>query len=150
MIDKIRRFFATQLAPEQQEASDQQLRLAAAALMVEIMVVDRHLDEMEVEKISALLLDQFQLSGEDVEELVRMAKSEVTQATSLYQFTRLINDHYDARAKTVLIENLWRVAFADEQLDKYEEGLIRQIAELLYVSHKDFIQAKQRAMGRAV
>jgi uncharacterized tellurite resistance protein B-like protein len=150
LIDQICKFFATQLAPQQQETSEQQLRLAAAALMVEIMVVDRHLDEMEMEKINSLLRNQFRLGSDEVEELVRLAKYEVNQATSLYQFTRLINDHYDARAKAVLIENLWRMALADERLDKYEEGLIRQIAELLYVSHKDFIQAKQRAMGRSI
>jgi uncharacterized tellurite resistance protein B-like protein len=40
---------------------------------------------------------------------------------------------------------MWRIAFADEKLNKYEESLIRQVAELIHVSHRDFIRAKHAA-----
>ncbi|WP_461482275.1 tellurite resistance TerB family protein [Porticoccus sp.] len=149
MIKGLRQLFATPLEPRQEDL-EQQLRLTSAALMVEIMVVDRHLDEQELQHIESLLKQQFLLNDEEIDELLQLTKTEVNRATSLYQYTRLINNHYDARAKARLIENLWRVAFADQQLDKYEEGLIRQIAELLYVPHKDFIQAKQRALGKPI
>lgn len=147
MIDRIREFFSSQVML-QQDDSEHQKRLAAAALMVEVMVIDRQLDDQELLHIQALLEKQFQLNHEEIEQLVTLAREEVNQATSLYQFTRQVNDHFDATGKIQLIENLWRVAFADEVLDKHEEALIRRIAELLYVSHKDFIQAKQRALGK--
>jgi len=44
-----------------------------------------------------------------------------------------------------IVELLWKVAFADAVLDKYEEYFVRKIADLLYVSHKDYIQAKHKA-----
>jgi len=147
LIDRIREFFSSQVML-QQDDSEHQKRLAAAALMVEVMVIDRQLNDQELLHIQALLEKQFQLNHEEIEQLVTLAREEVNQATSLYQFTRQVNDHFDATGKTQLIENLWRVAFADEVLDKHEEALIRRIAELLYVSHKDFIQAKQRALGK--
>jgi uncharacterized tellurite resistance protein B-like protein len=48
---------------------------------------------------------------------------------------------------------MWRVAFADRRLDKYEEAQIRKIADLLYVPHKDFIRTKlrvQQAMDKTL
>ena len=65
----------------------------------------------------------------------------------MYEFTRLINDHYSYEQKTGLVENLWRLAFADENLDKYEEGLIRRVADLIHVSHGDFIKTKLKIRG---
>jgi uncharacterized tellurite resistance protein B-like protein len=44
-----------------------------------------------------------------------------------------------------LVENMWRVAFSDQKLDKYEEALIRKVADLIYVSHQDFIKTKLAA-----
>lgn len=144
MIDQIKQFFSTKIDEPDGEPVHQR-QLAAAALMVEIMVIDRALDEEEQKIIRQLLESQFSLSHEEIETLVRLAHSEVSDATSLFQFTRLINDHFAMHEKRELVENLWRVAFADNQLDKHEEALIRRISELLYVSHTDFIQAKHRA-----
>ncbi|WP_272993639.1 TerB family tellurite resistance protein [Porticoccus hydrocarbonoclasticus] len=144
MIDQIKQFFSTRIDEPDGEPVHQR-QLAAAALMVEIMVIDRTLDEEEQKIIRELLESQFSLSHEEIETLVRLAHSEVNDATSLFQFTRLINDHFAMHEKRELVENLWRVAFADNQLDKHEEALIRRISELLYVSHTDFIQAKHRA-----
>ena len=144
MIDQIKQFFSTRIDQPDGEPVHQR-QLAAAALMVEIMVIDRTLDEEEQKIIRELLESQFSLSHEEIETLVRLAHSEVNDATSLFQFTRLINDHFAMHEKRELVENLWRVAFADNQLDKHEEALIRRISELLYVSHTDFIQAKHRA-----
>jgi uncharacterized tellurite resistance protein B-like protein len=144
MIDQIKQFFSTRIDEPDGEPVHQR-QLAAAALMVEIMVIDRTLNEDEQKIIRQLLENQFSLSHEEIETLVRLAHSEVNDATSLFQFTRLINDHFAVHEKRELVENLWRVAFADNQLDKHEEALIRRISELLYVSHTDFIQAKHRA-----
>ncbi|MAZ69885.1 MAG: TerB family tellurite resistance protein [Porticoccus sp.] len=144
MIDQIKQFFSTRIDEPDGEPVHQR-QLAAAALMVEIMVIDRTLSEDEQKIIRQLLENQFSLSHEEIETLVRLAHSEVNDATSLFQFTRLINDHFAVHEKRELVENLWRVAFADNQLDKHEEALIRRISELLYVSHTDFIQAKHRA-----
>lgn len=144
MIDQIKQFFSTRIDEPGGEPVHQR-QLAAAALMVEIMVIDRTLSEDEQKIIRQLLENQFSLSHEEIETLVRLAHSEVNDATSLFQFTRLINDHFAVHEKRELVENLWRVAFADNQLDKHEEALIRRISELLYVSHTDFIQAKHRA-----
>jgi uncharacterized tellurite resistance protein B-like protein len=43
---------------------------------------------------------------------------------------------------------LWQLAYADQTIDKFEEHLIRKLAELLHVPHKHFIQAKHSAKDR--
>ena len=34
------------------------------------------------------------------------------------------------------------IAFADGHLDKFEEHVVRKIADLIHISHNDFIQSK--------
>jgi uncharacterized tellurite resistance protein B-like protein len=71
-----------------------------------------------------------------------LAKDE--DMVSMHPFLRMINDHFTPEQKCRIVEDMWRVAFADHSLDKYEEAQIRKIADLLYVPHKDFIRAKLR------
>ena len=84
----------------------------------------------------------YKVDEQDIEELINESKKKVSESTSLYEYTRLINDLCNYEDKIRLISNLWSIAFADQHLDKYEEYLIRKISDLLHVSHKDFIQQK--------
>ncbi|HEB26466.1 MAG TPA: TerB family tellurite resistance protein [Porticoccus sp.] len=144
MIDRLKQFFTTEIVNQSGDKEHQQ-QLAAASLMVEIMVIDRKLESAERNVIQQLLQKQFELSDAEIERLIELAQQEVDEATSLFQFTRLVNDHFKAEEKIGLVENLWRVAYADDHLDKHEEAMIRRIADLLYVSHSDFIRAKHAA-----
>jgi uncharacterized tellurite resistance protein B-like protein len=144
LIDRIKQFFITEITNPAGDKLHQQ-QLAAASLMVEVMVIDRQIGDDELELIQQLLKQQFQLNDIEMDQLVELAKQEVHEATSLYQFTRLINDSFDQDSKNRLVKNLWQVAFADDVLDKHEEAIIRRIAELIHVSHSDFILAKHRA-----
>jgi uncharacterized tellurite resistance protein B-like protein len=90
---------------------------------------------------------RFSLSSAETEELAKLAEQEAGDAVSLYQFTALINRHFAASDKVRVIEMLWQVAYADGKLDRYEEALVRKIAELIHVPHRDFIQAKLRVQS---
>src|SRR5690606_9528153 len=120
------------------------LHLACAALMVELTVADTATDSREKTKMREVLRRQFKLDDAALEELWELAQTEARDATSLYQFTTLINERYDYSAKTALLEHLWEVAYADGRIDPHEEHLIRKLADLLYLSHGDFIRAKLR------
>ena len=122
-----------------------QLNLAAAALLIEMILQDDHVDKAEVLQVKNILVSQFELSEAEMESLYALAEEEKHQATDYHQFTKLIASHYTQPQKIQLIESLWRVAYADEVLDKYEEHMVRRISDLIHVSHKDFIQAKHRA-----
>ena len=147
MFNSIKAFFEEKLAngsePENQLVS--RADLACAALLIEVINSDNELDERETEEFLVLLQSSLQIPEVDLNEIMRLAEREARQATSLYEFTRLINDEYEYAEKVKLVENMWRGAFSDQQLDKYEEALIRKVADLLYVSHQDFIKTKLAA-----
>lgn len=147
MIDAIKRFFDNQLASSSQETVEHKvcrLRLASAALMFELLKTDRHIDERETEMMRQVLEKTFELNKEQLDDIIGLAEDEAAQAVSLYEFTSLVNTDYSYEDKVLLVENLWRVALADGHLDKYEEQMIRKTADLLYVSHSDFIKTKLR------
>jgi uncharacterized tellurite resistance protein B-like protein len=144
MISKIKGFFAKNVL-EAEDATVKTEQLAAAALLVEVMVIDGNLDEQELTSISQTLCQILALSGEQVDELIRLSRDEVAEATSLYQFTREINTHFNADQKMNLLTAMWRVAFADGYLDKHEESIIRRVADLLHILHSDYIRCKLAA-----
>ncbi len=145
MITRIRLFFNSYLSLEEQgetRVADEIIQLAAAALLIEVSNSDFDLDETELDTITAVLRDTYQLDPIALDSLVKLANDEVDNASSLYQFTRLINDHYSYAQKIQLLDSMWQVAFADGRLDRYEEHVIRKVAELVYLSHSDYIRLK--------
>ena len=121
------------------------LRLAAAALLVETARADFTEDDVELNKLSQLLKTSLKLGQEEVDALVLHAQERVEEATSLYELTEVINEHCSADQKLQLISAMWAVAYADGDLSKYEEHLIRQVADLTYVPHADYINCKLAA-----
>ena len=144
MIKSLLSLFELPEAVSPEDAS-QATQLAAAALLIETARADFHQDEAEEVALRSLLADTLQLSKAQVEELVTLANQRADEATSLYEFTRVINDHYTPAQKLALIDLMWKVAYADSDLDKYEEHLIRRVAELTYVPHQDYIRSKLAA-----
>ena len=130
---------------ESEEERRQRLRLAAAALLIETARADFTQGADEQAVLETLLCDSLGLTKSSVQELVAQASEQLDTSTSLYEFTRVINDHYNAQQKLELVGAMWKVAYADGDLDKYEEHLIRQVAELTYVPHAEYIRVKLAA-----
>jgi uncharacterized tellurite resistance protein B-like protein len=152
MLRAIKKFFDNYLSSEAEPAKRDQehaARLASAALLIEISRADDEIREQELNAIVRALRSKFGLSPEETEALIKLAEEEATQATSYYEFTSLINREFSYERKVYLVELLWSVAVADQELEKYEEHAVRKLAELLYVSHTDFIAAKHRAQRRS-
>lgn len=148
MLNAIKKFFEDSLLPgEERERREHTVHLAAAMLLLEVSRADFDVDDDELVVIAEILKRQFRFSDEETAELVELATRHSDETLSIHPFLRLINDNYDAEKKAMIVEDLWRVAYADKRLDKYEEYQVRKIADLLYVPHRDFIRAKHRAQG---
>ena len=128
--------------------SEADVKLAAAALLVEIMGADFAADPVERAAIRALLIERFALPAPDADALLATAEEEVRRSVSLYPAVQLVNERMGREEKARLVGCLWDVAYADGRVDKYEDAAIRKIAELLYVDHGDFIRMKHRAAER--
>lgn len=142
MLLKIKQFFITQLVLEEEKDPQSQLQLAAAALLIELSRADYQRDAEEQAAIEQALARRFDLQPQQLQELVKLAEEENQEATSLYQFTNLIKENYSADQRYELVKMLWEVAKADGEISKYEDFLIRKIADLIYVPHSEFIRAK--------
>ena len=148
MLNSIKLFFDTHFQlSESTDNTEHQLKLASAALLIEMMQQDGQVHDQERQAVKTVLAEKFQLTESELHELYELAKQEAHQATDYHQFTRLIAEHYSRQEKIKLVELLWQVAYADGHLDKYEEHMVRRIADLIYVSHADIIQAKHRIVG---
>ena len=144
MLKAIKEFFEQNISLETEVDIEHRLKLATAALMIEILKQDGETKNEEVDAVKQALQTKFELTKTEIEELFILASEEARQSVDLYQFTSLIREHFSQEKKIKTIEYLWTVAYADNHLDAHEEHLIRRIADLLYVTHQDFIKAKHK------
>jgi uncharacterized tellurite resistance protein B-like protein len=150
MLHSIRQFFETHLrggaeGDEQTASCEHSLHLATAALLIETSRANFQVRPEELEAAARALEQTFSdLTHGETRELVRLAEAEADEAVSLFQFTSLIDREFPPQRKVHLIEMLWRVAYADGRKDAHEEHLIRKIADLLHVSHSDFVRTRHR------
>ena len=146
MLKKIQEFYNQflQLDTGQDVDSEHALRLAATALMVEVMRVDDKKTDAEIETLTHSMMKKFDIDREEAATLLALATEELHQSTDYHQFTSLINKGYGQAQKQLIVEFLWQIAYADGELDPYEEHVVRKVSDLLYVSHKDFIRLKEK------
>lgn len=134
------------LSPEQaQPDTEVLLRKAAALLMLEVAQADDDFDVKERTKIKQLIISTYDLSTAECDELLALAERESEELLSIQGLTRLLVEQLEMPERQQVIEQLWRVAYADGRLDVYEEHMIRRIADLLYLPHASYIQAKLSA-----
>ena len=141
MINKIKDLITRFNTKEEttEESSSNLLDNACAALLVEIAFADKDFDETEKTSLKQSLIETYAVDESDIEEIIKDAEETVSESTSLYGYTRVVNDEFEYEDKLSLLKNLWKVAYADGNLDKYEEHLIRKISDLIHISHTDYI-----------
>lgn len=148
MIAKLRQLLRTHLGAGEgaREVDGLELGLATATLLMEVARADSRISEEERQTVRRLIERHFSLPPASTREIMTSAEHESRYATSLYPFTRLINQTCSPEEKVRIIGMLWQVTCADGHVDKYEEHLVRRLADLLYVPHSDFIRMKLRVI----
>ena len=147
MLNKITHFFEQFIQSNHSQNDPQHsLNLAIAALLIEMTGIDNYISEDEEVKLKEILVRHYHLSTKEVETMLNLAKEELKDATDYYQFTSLINGHFEQQQKIHMIGQLWRIALADGTIDSHEEHYLRKISDLLFVPHSIFIQCKLKAL----
>ena len=121
------------------------IQLATAALLVEVARIDRESTPDERAVVLRAVREKFELTADEAARLIELAEAEMKQATDYFQFTSLVNRHFTQEQKHRVIELMWRVAYADAELSAHENHLMRKVADLLHITHGDYIAAKMRA-----
>ena len=144
MLAKLKKILLAPQASNSKPMSEA-LPLAAAVLLVDVARADYDASDKEYAVLKKKLRKIFDLAMDDVERLIDEAQSNLDQLVSLHEHFDLINAHYGLDDKIKLMQALWQVAYGDGELHHYEEHLIRRIADLLYVPHREFIRTKHAA-----
>ena len=149
MINKIKDLISNFSSKEEiiEESDLSSLNNACAALLVEIAFADKDFDKTEKQALKQALIQTYDISESEIQEIIEDAETAVDESTSLYGYTRIVNDEFGYEDKLNLLKNLWKVAYADGYLDKYEEHIIRKISDLIHVSHSDYISIKLEIRG---
>ena len=146
MLASLTEWFRSCLVAQLETDKAHALNLATAALLVEISRADNHVSDSERAAMIEALRKSFGLDELEAQELVQLADRAADQAVSLTEFTRLLNQNLTQVDRVSIVQSLWQVANADTDIDKYEEYYVRKIADLLYVSHSEFIRTKLRVI----
>jgi uncharacterized tellurite resistance protein B-like protein len=144
MIKAIKQFFEENFSEskEDQASLDEQLHLAAAALLIEIAYADTDISNEEKQVLKKEMRNCYDIDEQTIDTLMQLAEEEVQSTNSSYEFTRLLNTYFEKDEKFLLVKAMWEIALTDGEIDIYEEAMIRKLADLLYVPHSDFIRAK--------
>ncbi|WP_394390942.1 TerB family tellurite resistance protein [Shewanella woodyi] len=146
MIAKLKQFLTSHSQAVTPEEQTRQLNLAAVSLLLEVVFADETLSNEEAKLLPSMLTDALSLTQSEAEELIEEATKVQGNSTSLYEFTSEINDQCSVEQKQKLILAMWKLAYADGQLCRYEDQIIRRTAELLYLKHSELIQMRNIAM----
>lgn len=139
------RLLAKLQAPLREDEQQPSVELAAAVLLFEVAWADHDISDVELQTVREALIREFGIDAATVDELVAESRSQHEDSVGVHRFTRAIVEVWTSEQRFQLVVQLWRLAFCDAHVDKYEDAAIRKIAELLYVSHREFISAKRTA-----
>ncbi|MDY7036284.1 MAG: TerB family tellurite resistance protein [Thermodesulfobacteriota bacterium] len=145
MIDLIKKFFTKNnknVATENGQKKFHDIRVATCALFLEMANIDGEFSEVEREHIILALKKDYNLSEEYIHALIEASEEELRKGIDLWRFTNLVNQNYSTDEKIRIIEMIWKIAYADRELDKHEDYLVHKLSRLLQLDHKKMIEAK--------
>jgi uncharacterized tellurite resistance protein B-like protein len=125
------------------------LRFATAVLMIDVAKADSVFDESEFDKVLTLIERHFGLSPDEAAQLVNEAGDKADEIVSVHEFTKLLHENLSVDDKERIVALLWKIAYADGHLDKFEDSLVLKISDLLYVSRGRVMRLKDDASQAA-
>ena len=128
---------------------EEELRLAAAALLVHASAIDGQIDPRERRKLKTLLQARFDLDSHAVRQLLDEAGEREAESVDLYRFTSVLCRELDQDGRKRIVEMLWEVALADGIVHEFEANLVWRVAELLGVSTRDRVTIRKAVESRA-
>ena len=147
LLSEIENFFAGRDGGAAKDAShgDRELRVATAVLLLQLVRADHESLHDEHRAVARALEQVLQATPDETAAIVRLAEEQEQSGRPIHHFTAAIDKRFSPDEKRLLLQGLWRVAFADAMILAHEEYLIRKIAELIHVPREEFLLAKIEA-----
>jgi uncharacterized tellurite resistance protein B-like protein len=142
MFEKLRDIFFIQEGDAKAVNTGRRIQVATAVMLLEVANADEEFSDTEKESIVEILKDNFDLSNEEVQELISVSDEERKGSVDLWHFANIINENYSDQEKYSIMENIWKVICADGRLDKYEDHIVHKLTKILHIPHSRMIEAK--------
>ena len=149
MLDLFSKIIGKKSEEENPAGKMESVAVAAAVFLLEIAHADSQVHHLEEKAVRKSLEAIFRKSGQEIDSILSLAHKAREESFDLYQFAKEINSHFELDEKILILESIWRVIYADGVLDKYEEALVRKIAKLMRLSHREMIQAKLKVLAES-
>jgi uncharacterized tellurite resistance protein B-like protein len=149
MISSLKKLLREQLGAGQPAGGGgPDLRLATAALLLEMARADRGETAEERRTAEALLARHFAIEKGAAERLLAQAEARLAHAVSLYEFTRVLNDTLSPQERRAVVQMVGEVAAADGHFDKHEQHLLSKLADLLHLRRAEYASIRASVLQR--
>jgi uncharacterized tellurite resistance protein B-like protein len=150
VIPKLKRLLREALGEGERPNGGQKhdLRLATAALLLEMARADREETAEERRTAETMLAKYFSIECSAAEELLARADESLQHAVSLYEFTRVLNDTLSPAERRQVVQMVAEVAAADGQFDKHEQHLLSKLADLLHLRRAEYATIRASVLQR--
>ena len=136
MLDAIKSFIS-EITGQDEQVEERPVidkKLAAAALMVQVMSADGVVRPQEEAKLRSVLAENYGLSPDETENLAEQAEDAQERAVDLYGFTSVLKRDMSEEERLTVVEDLWEMVFADGHLHEFEDNVVWRVAELLGIT----------------
>lgn len=118
------------------------VRLATAAVLLEIAYADGQFSPAEDGDVTGYLKQAFHLDDESAQELIGAAAELRSRTIDHFALTNFIRQNASLSDRIEMVKTMWRIVYADQKLSDYENYLVRKLADLLGLEHHVMIEAK--------
>ena len=126
----------------QKEEPSFEIELTAAVLAYEIARIDGDISSDELK----ILMEEIKIIankvGKEESEILQIIEIYSNDSISFYEFVEDINKGYTKNEKLSLLEFMWKIAYADGNLDVDEERLIRRLADMIKIKDIEVLKLK--------
>ena len=145
----IKKFFGEKSSNKQNQddLNSSLIEEAVVVLLLRAANIDGNKDEQEIESIKKLIIKQFNYDEEKANILITSASEKEENSADLFEWSKIINDHYDLNSKKIVFSMMCEIICADGLVDPFESNLIRRLSGLLYISDKDAGAIKKEVMS---
>jgi uncharacterized tellurite resistance protein B-like protein len=148
VIDKLKRLVNDALGDGQAGGEGHDLRLATAALLLEMARADREETPEERAAAEAMLARHFAIERSAAEDLLARADQSLAHAVSLFEFTRVLNDTLSNEERRLVVEMVAEMAAMDGEFDKHEQHLLSKLAHLLHLRRAEYSSIRAAVLER--
>jgi uncharacterized tellurite resistance protein B-like protein len=122
------------------------LRLATAAVLLDIAYADGQFTPAEDGNVVGFLTQRFQLSPDDARELLEAAEEIRKHTVDHFALTHYIRKNAPLTERIEIVKTMWRLVYSDGTLSGQESYLVRKLADLLGLEHHVMIDAKSAVL----